>query len=86
MFLQADLHRNEYWPKLSDCLNAIGKGKYYKNRSDMFSVLFPYLGTALRNARQLDQINKGKSPAKSSPGTKVHLLLETLKPYLEESC
>ena len=82
MFLQSDLHRNEYSPKITECLNAIGKGNYTKNRSDMFDILHPYMDDAIRNAKKLEKNNQGRTPAKSSPGTQVHKLIEILKPYL----
>lgn len=82
MYLQADLHRSEYWPKLTECMKAIGKGAYTKNRADMFYVLRPYMDTAIRNAQKLEIINQGTTPSKSAPGTKVHNLIEVLKPYL----
>ena len=82
MFLQADLHRHEYWPKLSDCLKARNLGSYYKNRSDMFDILRPYMEEAIRNAKKLEEINKGALPSKSSPGTMVHNLIDVLKAYL----
>ena len=82
MFLQSDLHRNEYWPKLSENLTAIGYGKYAKNRSDMFEILRPYMNNAIHNAQKLEEYNTGKTPSASAPGTMVHNLIETLKPYL----
>ena len=82
MFLQADLHRDEYWQKLNECLKSVSKGTYYKNRADMYRVLRPYLDDAIRNAGQLQEINKGKLPSQSSPGTMVHTLFEKLYPYL----
>ena len=82
MFLQSDLHRSEYWPKLTTCLKGVGEGPYLKNRPDMYRILRPYLDDAIRNAIQLDYANEGKTPSKSAPGTKVYELLEVLKPYL----
>ena len=82
MFLQSDLHRNEYCPKITECLNAIDKGKYTKNRADMFDILHPYMDDAIRNAKKLEKNNQGRTPAKSSPGTQVYKLIEILKPYL----
>ena len=55
MFLQADLHRDEYLPKLTECLKA---------------------------AEKLEQINQSRNPSKCAPGTMVHRLIKTLKPYL----
>lgn len=81
-FMQSDLHRSEYIPKLSECLQQISSGSYKKNRTDVYSVLLPYLDTAISNAKRLDDRNKGKLPSRSAPGTKVYELLEKLRPYL----
>ena len=82
MFLQADLHRDEYWPKLTESLKSKNLGTYYKNRTDMFDVLRPYMDDAIRNAKMLEESNIGKTPSRSAPGTMVHHLIEVLKPYL----
>ncbi len=82
MFLQADLHRDEYWPKLTECLKSKNLGTYYKNRPDMYNVLHPFMDDAIRNAKKLEQINRGRTPSKSAPGTMAHRLIETLRPYL----
>ena len=81
-FMQSDIHRSEYWPKLTDCLEQIGAGEYRKNRSDMYQILRPYMEHAIGNARRLNAINEGKAPSRSAPGTKVYELIERLKPYL----
>ena len=81
-FFQSDLHRSEYWPKLSDCLVKISGKKYRKNRPDMYGILRPYLDDAIRNAAMLEIRNKGKQPSQSAPGTTVYRLLEMLRPYL----
>lgn len=83
-FLQSDLHRKEYWPKLSKCLVKISKGAYEKNRQDMFDILRPYMDTAILNAKKLCEYNKGKRPSESAPGTMVFELIEKLKPYITE--
>lgn len=83
-YMQSDLHRREYWPKLSKCLQDLGVGDYSKNRSDMYELLRPMLDFAIANAKRLEERNKGKSPSNSAPGTKVYELLEVLKPYLSE--
>ena len=82
MFLQADLHRNEYLLKLTRCLKERNLGSYYKNRSDIYEVLHPYMYEAIRNARKLEVINRGKPPSQSAPGTMAHHFIEILKPYL----
>ena len=81
-FMQSDIHRTSYWPKLSDELNSFGLGDYEKNRTDMYQILLPYMYTAIANAEKLEKINEGKLPSDSAPGTKVHELVKKLKPYL----
>lgn len=80
MYLQSDLHRDEYYPKLTECLGDCGT--YTKNREDIFDVLFPYLDSAIANARKLDKANQKRTPSQSSPGTKVFEIMENFKPYL----
>ena len=80
MFLQSDLHRNEYWPKLTECLILRNHGAYYKNRADMFAILRPYMDDAIRNADMLEKNNTGKLPSKATPGTMVHHLIKCIKP------
>lgn len=84
-FIQSDLHRRSYGPKLSEILTAQGLGKYEKNRTDMYRILYPYMDAAILNAQKLDRINSGKPPSEAAPGTKVHILAEKLKPYLSEA-
>ena len=82
-YFQSDVHRKEYWPKLSECMTMYGFGIYSKGREDMYSILEPYMDIAIRNAKKLDAINQGRTPAMSAPGTKVFELIEKLKPYLK---
>lgn len=81
-FIQADLHRTEYWPKLTQCLKQIGKGEYTKGRKDMYEILRPYMDNAIHHAHRLDKINQGRTPSESAPGTKIYELVEILLPYL----
>lgn len=81
-FIQSNLHRSSYWPKLTELLLSQGLGKYEKNRTDMYKILFPYMETAIANAKKLEKINMGKLPSDSAPGTQVHILVSKLKPYL----
>lgn len=83
-FCQADIHRTEYWPKLTEWFRSIGCGAYAKNRDDVYEVLKPSMDFAIENARRLDEINAGRQPSAVAPGTKVHELVLYLKPYLEE--
>ncbi len=81
-FMQSDLHRSEYWSKLTDRLTGIGVGKYEKNRTDMYQVLRPFMDVALANAKRLAVINKGRLPSQAAPGTQVYEVVEKLKAYL----
>ena len=81
-FMQSDLHRTEYWPKLTEWLESIGVGGYEKSRKDMYHILRPFLDFAIANAKRLEVINEGKLPSKAAPGTKIYELVEKLKSYL----
>ena len=81
-FMQSDLHRKEYFPKLDECLKKINKGKYKKNCEDMYYILRPYMDNAIRNAKALSEINRGKLPSESAPGTMIFEFVEKIKPYL----
>ena len=81
-YMQSDIHRTEYWPKLTSWLTGIGAGVYEKNRADMYMVLRPFMDYAIANAKRLEAINQGRMPSKSAPGTKIYELVEKLKPYL----
>ena len=82
--MQSDIHRTEYWPKLTEYLKQIGAGEYTKKRKDMYQILYPYINYAIGNAKRLNALNEGKLPSKAAPGTKVYELIELLKPYLTE--
>ena len=82
MYMDTDIDRSRYWPKLSDWLKNIGAGGYEKNRPDMYEVLRPYMDIAIANAKRLDKQNEGRKPSESAPGTKVYELVEMLRPYL----
>lgn len=84
-YLQSDLHRSEYWPKLTQCLQSMDAGGYRKNREDLYALLRPRLETAIANARRLEEQNRGKPPSRSTPGTQVHELMAALLPYLPTS-
>lgn len=83
-YIHSDLHRSEYWPKLSECLRSLGESKYSKNRQDMYKILHPMMDRAIANAKRLASENRDKPPSQSAPGTKVHEFIEILKPYLSE--
>lgn len=81
-YMHSDIHRSEYWSKLTKHLNSIGQGDYRKNRDDMYHVLIPYIDTAISNAEKLASVNEGKLPTESAPGTMVYELVKKLRPYL----
>lgn len=81
-YMQSDIHRAAYWPKLTDWLIGIDAGTYKKNRKDMYRILRPFMDFAISNAKRLEKINEGKKPSKAAPGTKIYELVEKLKPYL----
>lgn len=81
-YMHSNIHRSEYWPKLTEHLNSIGQGEYKKNRDDMYHVLIPYIDTAISNAEKLASANEGKLPTESAPGTMVYELVKKLRPYL----
>ena len=81
-FMQSDIHRTEYWPKLTEQLKLLDAGEYKKNRKDMYYILRPYMKYAIGNAKRLNEFNKGKLPSQAAPGTKVFELIEVLEPYL----
>lgn len=83
-FMQSDIHRTEYLPKLTEYLKQTGAGEYTKKRKDMYQILYPYINYAIGNAKRLNALNEGKLPSKAAPGTKVYELIELLKPYLTE--
>lgn len=86
-FLQSDITREEYYPKLNQRLKQLGKGEYRKNRADMFSILLPNISIAISNAKRLyteSFENQNKTPSESSPCTTVFQLIEKLLPYIKE--
>ena len=82
-FMHSDLHRSSYWAKLTEILNSLGFGDYEKNRKDMYQILLPYTDIAITYAEKLEKINDGKLPSESAPGTRIHTLIQKLKPYLK---
>ena len=82
-FYHSDIHRKEYFPKLTKHLSSIGKGDYKKNRGDMYNILKPYLKKAMSNANKLAKLNENKTASDSTPGTEVYKIIEKLTPFLE---
>ena len=82
-YFHSDIHREEYYTKLTQQLKRKRKGEYKKNRDDLFDILKPHIDTAIANAKKLANDNEGKTPAQSAPGTEVYKIIEKLKPYLD---
>lgn len=83
-YLQADLHRDEYYPKLSRYLKRLRKGEYKKNRNDMFKILYPKIETAIANAQKLYNEKQELTPSKAAPCTTVFQLIKKLLPYIKK--
>ena len=79
-YLQSDLYRSEYYPKLNQRLKQLHKGDYRKNRADMFDILRPRMETAIANAKRLYSEKQGLTPTEAAPCTTVFQLIETLLP------
>lgn len=84
------LHRDDWASKLNDIFKQLelGDGTYKKNYEDIYDLVNRYDGvnTAISNAkrRMADFEKSGKKASEYDPGTKVHILVENLKRYLEE--
>ena len=83
-YLQSDITREEYFPKLEKRLKQLNKGDYKKNRDDMFDILFPFIDTAIKNAKKLYSAKVELTPTEASPCTTVFQLLECLLPYINK--
>lgn len=82
MHLQSDLHRDEYYPKLTEWLGS----KYEKNRKDIYGLLKPHLETAIFNAKKvLSCYDEVKIPSRCTPGTTVYEIFEKLQHYFDFS-
>lgn len=69
-YFQSDIHRKEYWPKLSECMTMYGFGIYSKGREDMYSILEPYMDSAIRNAKKTGCNQSGKNTSNVCTGNK----------------
>lgn len=79
-YLQSDIERQLYRENLSE---ALGK-KYKKNDPQIFSLLFPNIKTAIKNAKNLRALYSEKTPpSQCAPCTNFYELIEELWPYLK---
>lgn len=76
--------RKDYIDKINDYFIKAKKGKYEKNRQDIFDILLEIgnLKEAIKNANKLLSLHQNKTPADSVPATNVHKLVELLTKYL----
>lgn len=77
------LHRQgqgSYSSKLSAELKKISKGKYEKNRADMYEILKSRQAAAIKNAESLLRSfpPSANTPSKQNPSTTAHLLIREL--------
>ena len=82
MYLQTDINRSEYEPKLTKHMKERSLGIYAKTRTDMFDTLRPYLDEAVQHSKRLEQTHKETPLSGAAPCTKVHILVEKLRPYI----
>ncbi len=78
-YLQSAIHRNDYYPKLSNYLAV----KYQKNMVNLYQTLKPYLGVAISNAERLESKYNGLPPSKCYPATKVYEIFKFLMDYIK---
>ncbi len=75
--LQSDIDRTAYWDKLSQQLQERKLcDAYRKNDVCMYSLLRPYLKTAIRNAKWLERQHRGQPPSAAGPCTMVYHLFD----------
>lgn len=78
-YLQSAIHRNDYYPKLSNYLDM----KYQKNMDSMYQMLKPFMKMAIANAKRLDESYSNLPPTKCYPATKVYEIFDFLKDYIK---
>ena len=90
-YSDSDLHRHEWNDKLNELFKAyeLTEEGYSKNIENLYELLDSFGGvqTAISNAkRRMANFDSEKDkPSKYAPGTKVHVLVEQLRKYLQEA-
>lgn len=85
------LHRNVWEEKLTQIFRKyhIGNGKYHKNIETIYDIVNQYgsVDAAIANARRRmsSYCPETDVPSRYAPGTTVHILVEHLKKFLDES-
>ncbi len=83
-YYNSDVHRTNYFKKLSKVFKKHGLDNYTKNNEDIFEILIEFgsLETAINNAKLLYREKKAHVPSKMAPATKVYELVELLRPHM----
>ena len=78
-FLHNALNRGDYF----DILTKIFETKYEKNNEGLVRILFDKgnVTQAIKWAKDLEEMHLGKTPSKSKPLTRIHILVERLLKY-----
>jgi len=87
-YSDVSLHRHEWNKKLNEIFKQynLGDGKYKKNYDNIYELVdsFDGVNTAIKNAkRRMSNYNDKCLPSKFDPATKVYLLVEDLKKYID---
>lgn len=79
-YLQANLNRTDYIKKLTEYLGY----KYAKNSLKVVKDIFEKgdIDQAISRARQLEKLHEGKTSSDSCPYTRLYILVERLRDYL----
>ncbi len=87
-YAKSALHRDIWFEKVDETLQAWGLGRYAKNMENMFSVFAAdgRLKAAIRNAAQIRKEYQRKDipPSQRDPCTTVDELVHSLEEYLDE--
>lgn len=87
-YAKSALHRDIWFEKVDETLQAWGLGRYTKNMENMFSVFAAdgRLKVAMRNATQIRREYQSKDipPSRRDPCTAVDELVRSLEEYLSE--
>ena len=79
-YLDSNIERTQY----QDILSKFLEKEYEKNDPQIFSYLFPYIRTAISNAKRIRALYSNNTPpSQCAPCTTFYELIETLWPYLQ---
>lgn len=78
IYLETPLDRKFYFSKLLEYMSR----KYDKKQTDIYTLLNPYLNTAIKNAKKIARRYTDANPSECNPCTKVYEIFDMLKNYL----